>query len=199
MKAEGDFAAETLTVNGTLGVGGAANLGKQAKITGKLTVENEIKGKDIFVSGQLECGEGIEAEKFVSRGSAVIGGLLNADDIEIVYGAVGEGLGHGNSSISEIGGSRVVIRRGSIDKKIRKLPLLGKLFGQNPSVTVTEGIEGDEITLEGVETPRVVGRIVRIGEECKIGTVEYAESIEVAPTSQVQHKIHTEDTALSHK
>lgn len=188
-KTDGNFSADSLNVSGTLKIGGAASLGKHAKIAGKLSVENDIKGGEIFISGQTESGDGIETEKFTARGAVVIGGLLNADEIEIVYGAVGNGLGHGNSTIGSIGGSHIVVRRGGVDKKIRKLPLLSKLFGQNPTVTVTEGIEGDEISLEGVATPRVIGRAVKIGDECKIDTVEYSETLEVSPNAEVVHKV----------
>ena len=190
-RSEGNFSAGTLNVNGTLKVGGKANLGKQTKIAGKLSVEEDVRGGEIFVSGQLESGDGVEAEKLTSRGALTIGGLLNADDIEIVYGAIGNGLGRGNSSIGAIGGSHIVVRRGSVDKKIRKLPFLSKAFGQKPTVTVTEGIEGDDISLEGVATPRVVGRVVKIGDECKIDTVEYSEALEVSPNAEVKEKIKT--------
>ena len=190
-RSEGNFSAGTLNVNGTLKVGGKANLGKQTKIAGKLSVEEDVRGGGIFFSGQLESGDGVEAEKLTSRGALTIGGLLNADDIEIVYGAIGNGLGRGNSSIGAIGGSHIVVRRGSVDKKIRKLPFLSKAFGQKPTVTVTEGIEGDDISLEGVATPRVVGRVVKIGDECKIDTVEYSEALEVSPNAEVKEKIKT--------
>lgn len=188
-RTDGDFSADSLEVSGTLKIGGRANLGKSAKVAGTLATENDIKGSEIFVSGRLETGDGIEAEKLTVRGALVVGGLLNADEVEIVYGSVGNGLGHGNSTIGSIGGSRIVVRRGSVDKKIRKLPLLSKLFGQSPSVSVTEGIEGDEISLEGVATPRVVGRVVKIGDECKIDTVEYSESLDISPNAEVIHKV----------
>ena len=188
-RSDGCFSAEVVNVGGTLKIGGKANLGKQAKISGKVSVGENIKGSEIFVSGHLVCDGGVEAEKLTARGAISVGGLLNADDIEIVYGAVGNGLGKGNSSVGAIGGSHIVVRRGSMDKKIRKLPFLSKAFGQNPTVTVTDGIEGDDISLEGVATPRVVGRVVKIGDECKIDTVEYSETLEVSPNAEVKEKI----------
>jgi hypothetical protein len=53
---------------------------------------------------------------------------------------------------------------------------------------VKESIEGDEITLEGVETPLVVGKNVRIGEGCRIGTVRYSGVLEVSENAAVENK-----------
>lgn len=39
--------------------------------------------------------------------------------------------------------------------------------------------------MEGVTTQRVSGRIVAIGEGCKIDLVQYSETIEVSPDAQV--------------
>jgi hypothetical protein len=49
-------------------------------------------------------------------------------------------------------------------------------------------IEGDEIFLENTKARVVRGKKIQIGEGCKIESVEYSESLEVAPGAHVKHQ-----------
>jgi cytoskeletal protein CcmA (bactofilin family) len=50
-------------------------------------------------------------------------------------------------------------------------------------------IEGDEISLEGVEAETVRGARVEIGEDCVIDKVEYSDKIEVAEGAAVEERV----------
>lgn len=192
VKTEGSFEAKELEVSGALKIGGSAKIEETAKIAGKLAVENTLKGRDLQISGNVETGDGIEAEKITVRGGVTCGGLLNAEEVEIVFGVVDNAHGSDVSTLSAIGGSHIVIRRSTVQKRIRRLPLLAKIIGRPQAVTVSDSIEGDDIALEGTAVPRVVGRVVAIGEGCKIDTVEYSESLEVSPDAEVIHRVKIE-------
>lgn len=192
VKTEGAFRAGELEVNGSLKIGADARIDGKATVAGKLAAENSLKGRELHISGKVETGEGIEAEKITVRGSVTCGGLLNAEEVEIVFGVVDNTHGGDVSTVSSIGGSHIVIRRSSVQKKIRRLPLLSKIVGRTQPVTVSDSIEGDEIAIEGTSVPRVVGRVVAIGEGCRIDTVEYTERLEVSPDAEVLHRVKVE-------
>ena len=95
-----------------------------------------------------------------------IGGLLNAETVELTAAA--------GCSVGDIGGSKITVRR--------EVPgLLRRLFsGAATHSTKVHTIEGDDIALEYVTADVVRGRRVQIGEGCRIGRVEYAETLEAA-------------------
>jgi len=54
-----------------------------------------------------------------------------------------------------------------------------------------ELIEGDDIFLEATDAQIVRGSRVKVGNGCRIDTVEYSESLEVSPRATVQNRIKT--------
>ena len=66
------------------------------------------------------------------------------------------------------------------------MPLFSSLVKRaSGKVQVNNSIEGDEIALEGVVTPRVSGRVVAIGADCEIELVQYSEQVEISPEAEV--------------
>lgn len=168
MRISGSFhVGEDLTVENGAHVSGAMTCGGKVRCvtlscSGGVSVKGDIEGEDVRVSGKLDCG-----------------GLLNAERIDL--------YSHGH--VGSIGGSEIRIHDEEWRKKtkINRMPLLSSLVGagHNGHMTVDELIEGDVVALEYVTVPKVVGRVVAIGEGCEIDLVQYSEAIEIHPKAKV--------------
>ena len=75
--------------------------------------------------------------------------------------------------IGSIGGSKILIESERERNKKRH------------SVNVKSSIEGDEIEIEGVDTPRVSGKTVKIGDYCNIELVQYSDTFEASPKAKI--------------
>jgi cytoskeletal protein CcmA (bactofilin family) len=158
----------------------------EVRIAGTQTVEGTLKAKEITSAGSLKVTEDVEAEKFLSRGGFEIGGLLSAEEIKIELGG---------GKVSEIGGTRIEVRqrgRSRIGEEVERAvgESLGYAFGWSHRWGSLEAdtIEGDEIFLENTKARVVRGKKIQIGEGCEIESVEYSESLEVAPGAHVKHQ-----------
>jgi cytoskeletal protein CcmA (bactofilin family) len=168
MRISGSFhVGEDLIVENGAHVSGAMTCGGKVRCvtlscSGGVSVKGDMEGEDVRVSGKLDCG-----------------GLLNAEKIDL-YSA-----GH----IGSIGGSEIKIHDDEWKKhnKITRMPLLSSLVGGGGRnrMKVDELIEGDIVALEYVTVPKVVGRVVAIGEGCEIDLVQYSEAIEIHPKAKV--------------
>ena len=54
-----------------------------------------------------------------------------------------------------------------------------------------ELIEGDDISLEATSAQIIRGRRVKVGDRCRIDTVEYGESLEVSSKAAIQNQKKT--------
>lgn len=170
LTASGTFSAQTVQVEGL------------ASVSGSLRTEQALTADELRASGSLEAGSvhcralrssgscrvngDVEAETAVLSGAVQIGGLLNAETVEIsVNPAV---------HISAIGGGTIRVLQKDTTT------FLG-IFRTSPGCARIGSIEGDNIELENVEAEIVRGKYVRIGHGCRIGTVEYGEDLEAEP------------------
>lgn len=170
LTASGTFSAQTVQVEGL------------ASVSGSLRTEQALTADELRASGSLEAGSvhcralrssgscrvngDVEAETAVLSGAVQIGGLLNAETVEIsVNPAV---------HISAIGGGTIRVLQKDTTT------FLG-IFRTSPGCACIGSIEGDNIELENVEAEIVRGKYVRIGHGCRIGTVEYGENLEAEP------------------
>jgi len=95
-----------------------------------------------------------------------------------------------SSAAKEIGGERIDVRRGGWREKGILLDGLVKLFaGGGTAALETKQIEGDEVSLEDTEAEVVRGKKVEIGPGCRIGRVEYSESLKVASDAVVKERV----------
>ena len=171
LNSSGAFHTQTdLTVQTQLHSSGSVRIG------GQLTADEilssgcleaaSIHCRDFKGSGSCVVSGDLEAESAVLSGAVEIGGLLNAETVNISTNCA--------VHIGAIGGSSIRITQ----KDVRTL------FG---FIRMASGcahigsIEGDTIELEYVEAEIVRGKYVRIGEGCRIGTVEYGENLEAEP------------------
>ena len=164
LRCSGDVDTPELRCSGSTAIDGRLTGGKMST-SGELRAR-AVHGTELSASGSCRIEEGVEADLIRMSGLYNIGGLLNAETVELTAAA--------GCSVGDIGGSKITVRR--------EVPgLLRRLFsGTAAHSTKVHTIEGDDITLEYVTADVVRGRRVQIGEGCRIGRVEYAETLEAA-------------------
>jgi len=173
-----DVIADEMKVSGSARVDGQVRV-KELKCSGTFKTVKGIASEYIKVSGDLRVGEDVEAEIFKASGGFKIEGLLSADRVEIKLG--------GRCQAREIGGERIEVTRGGWREKGILLDGLIKLFtGGGTAELHTTQIEGDEILLEDTIAEIVRGKTVEIGPGCRIGLVEYSESLKIHPDAVVE-------------
>ncbi len=189
---DGDIKAGTIHCSGSLHAVGSLEAETELHASGSCHVGKDcISHGELHASGSLSVDGGIEAERAKVSGKLTCPGLLNADWVEMKMRS------RNPSRVGAIGGSRIVIEysHGS-DSEGGGFYLFGLRFGRVKEeskgkgiiLRVAESIEGDEITLEGVETPLVVGKNIRIGDGCRIGTVRYSGVLEVSEDAAVENQ-----------
>lgn len=172
----GDAAVGSLRSSGSVKVGGALDCKGTINASGSVKVGQTLTVAEIKTSGSLHCEElhaasvktsgalvvrgGVEAERFHSSGKLEIGGLLNAEEIDIAVSAVNE--------VADIGCSKITVHK----------DWWGIALGARPALRV-KSIEGDVVELESTVAEVVRGRYVRIGTDCKIDRVEYTEDLTI--------------------
>ena len=143
-----------------------------ANCMGDIDVVGTVNADKVKIMGDLEVSGDCNADSFESRGAFRIGGLLSVDEMKVVV--------WGPSRATEIGGSRISVRRRS--------GFLGILWAWDEILSAlhlhqrsgrleAETIEGDEIHLEDTTAQVVRGRKVSIGAGCRIGRVEHAGAL----------------------
>lgn len=159
----GDLKAEELRISGSADLGGALNAGS-LRISGSTTVQKNVDARQIKIDGTLKASGDCSAEIFESNGAFDIGGLLNADTINVnLYGW--------KSRAREIGGGRISVSLGG-SAGFAVLRAIFTLGLYNPSLEA-DLIEGDEILLENTTARIVRGNNITIGRGCNIDLVEY--------------------------
>ncbi|MBQ0125689.1 MAG: hypothetical protein KBS59_05125 [Clostridiales bacterium] len=167
--------AQKIEAAGSFHADGNVTFSEIGKFSGAVHIGGDVKGGKTKACGALKVGGGIEADELVLEGAITCEGLVNAETIDIRFENTSK------SGIGSAGGSKIEI-------KPRK-DMLGKVFFF-PRVTrvfdVAESIEGDDISLSYVSAPAVVGKRVKIGKGCKIGKVQYSESIDISEDAVVE-------------
>ena len=176
-KFEKAVVADDMKVSGIVKVDGPVKV-KELKCSGTFRAAEGIASEYVKVSGQLHVGGDLEAEIFRASGGFEVHGLLTADRIEIRPG--------GRCRAREIGGARIDVRRyGSKDQAGLLDSLLRALSTTWGGEVEAALIEGDEIYLENTRADVVRGKEIQIGPNCKIGLVEYSESLKVHDDAEV--------------
>jgi cytoskeletal protein CcmA (bactofilin family) len=150
--------------------------------TGRLRSNGKIKANTVDSQGYLSAGADVEAEEFISDGSFVVAGLLNAN-------TVGIGI-DGFCMAKEIGGENisVALKKQSHGFSPLVLPFYSLFTGKNVEhdKLKTEIIEGTQVSIENTIAKTVRGSSIKIGPGCRIDKVEYMESFEADPSSTVR-------------
>lgn len=176
-----DVVADELKVSGSGKVEGRAEI-KELKCSGSFRVAQSLSAEYVKVSGSLRVGGDLESEIFKASGGFEIGGLLSADRIEVELG--------GRCQAREIGGETISVRRGGWKDRGLLLDGLVRLFvGGGTAELRASQIEGDDVFLEDTIADAVRGKRIEIGRGCRIGRVEYKESLKVDPNAEVKDKV----------
>lgn len=173
----GNVKAEYLKISGNGKIDGFADIGiftiegrgsvgkdvamKNMKISGKGVIGGNLSGEEIRIQGRAIIDGDCEVENFKSEGQFTMGGLLNADSVDIKL--------YGECRVKEIGGQSIKIKQ----KIFSMISLLKRIF---PVRLVVETIEGDTIEIESTIANVVRGNDIIIGPNCEIDLVEYKGS-----------------------
>ena len=166
LRCGGDVDAPEVRCSGSAAIDGRLTGGKMSA-SGELRAR-AVHGTELSVSGSCRIEEGVEADLIRMSGLYNIGGLLNAETVELTAAA--------GCSLSACG-APAAPGDGEIPGAGRHT---GLFSGAAAHSTKVHTIEGDDIALEYVTADVVRGRRVQIGEGCRIGRVEYAETLEAA-------------------
>ena len=128
---------------------------EQLSGAGRFTVDGDIEGDEVKLSGSVK-----------------VNGLLNAERLHIRVG--------GDCRIGSIGGGEILVERGE-----EKNGFFGLFRKNGTGTLSVSAIEGDSVTLQNTEADVVRGREVVISSGCKIGCVEYSVSLKVEDDGQV--------------
>ena len=164
----GDLTCETAVLRGAMTVGNECTI-QDAKIMGEAYVEN-WKSNTSRVWGRLAVDSQCAAEQMVVRGVLDVKGLFNFDKARI--------LSDHSSHIHEMGGHTLEVRR---SKYFFFLPRLRK-----QAVLKAKSIEVDDIDIDFTHAEIVRGSRIKIGKNCRIGKVEYSESLIVEEGAVVE-------------
>ena len=178
---EGTLQAQNAFISGSFH-GGELRAQGEAHLSGAANLSGGISGGDVRISGSTKLGGDLEGETVRIAGVLRTPGLVNGETVEI---------SPSGSEIGAVGGSKITVKRA--DTVVHPgffARLFRWLFGykerKNETLTVRDGIEGDEIELEYTVCPRVSGKRVVIGPGCHIGEVCYTETCTVSPEAEVQ-------------
>lgn len=175
----GSLKSDDLRVAGNLDVLGDIK-SKNIVIRGGTEAKGNIKADDIGIKGYMTVKKNCEAETFKSEGPIAIGGLLNAEQVDIRI--------HSTCSATEIGGETISARRGhgaTLGHIIKSLFLPADFYNGK---LVADSIEGDEIRLEYTKAKVVRGSSVTIGPGCEIELVEYKKDLRVSGRPLIREK-----------
>jgi cytoskeletal protein CcmA (bactofilin family) len=168
-----DIVTEKMKIFGEADIHGNVTV-KQFKLSGSTDIHGKLVGGDICMYGETTVAGDCEADFFRLKGVVNIGGMLNAEKVEIY-------LHFGDSRISEIGGESIQVRRGKVFSVFKLL----NLFQSHSAELLAENIEGDDIYLEYTRAKVVRGNRVTIGPGCDIELVEYKNEFRQSEKSKV--------------
>ncbi|MCD7776617.1 MAG: hypothetical protein LUH54_04515 [Firmicutes bacterium] len=165
-----------VSVSGSYENKGSVSCDDTFKASGSTKIGGNLKSAYISASGRLSVGGEVEGEDVIFSGSVEIGGLLNAEKIDI-------NVTDGKISIGSIGGGEITVRPRREEQQ--KSRIFGIVASKPRQAVIEDSIEGDVITLEYVKARSVVGRIVKIGANCDIESVQYTESADISVDARV--------------
>ena len=171
--------AEEMRVSGSVRVDGPVEA-KELKCSGSFRAAGDVSAEYLKISGSIRVSGDVEADIFKASGGFEIEGLLSADKVEIHLG--------GRCSAREIGGEKIYVERTSSLGGALLNGLVKMFTGSGAAELRTAQIEGDEVHLESTIADVVRGKRVEIGPGCKIGSVEYTETLKVHDDATVERQ-----------
>lgn len=180
---DGDTAAGEVKISGAGHFGASLECGG-LRVSGAMHVNKTLRAGEVRVSGAIRASD-VEAESFHLSGVADISGLLNAETVEIeFYGAKSSPV-----RIASIGCTTLKAHRSSRCDGGWGLGRLFRSDDKSKPMMEAKTIEGDDIELEYTDAEVVRGSRVTIGEGCRIGRVEYTESLNACESCTIGESV----------
>ena len=182
IKLEGDISCASLCASGSLKADKLSCDGA-LKIAGAASFSGDVFAKSIGISGAFKTSGCISCGELTARGAVKALGNISADEKLDVHGAI--------KSEEEIASKEICVIFDS-DSELTKVR--GEKIEIKPQrrfwlfkrkCYVLSSVEGGEISLEYVTSPKVSGARVKIGDGCRIDLLEYSESYEISPKAKV--------------
>lgn len=175
-KINGNVESDEIRISGGSSITGTLT-GKEITLSGGIKVGGDIKSNLLKLSGEISVGGDMECEEFRLTGGINATGVVNCEKCELELAS--------RSELNELVGANISVReKGGVTGGILKsLLYIGK-----GSLKVNL-VEGDDIYLEHTTCEMVRGDKITIGPGCRIGTVEYAEHLEIHSDARVDNKI----------
>lgn len=190
----GNVASESVTVSGSAKFDGNIDTGRYVS-SGSTSIEGHLHCRVVTSNGSMICGRDIRAEEiknngslrvngdvaaesFKSSGGFHINGLLNASQINVNMS--------GRGFVHEIGGDQISVKYSRLNIISNLLRKLVDQFGYGDYWRLqSEQIEATDVSLEWSKVGIIRGNRVRIGPGCKIGLIEYTETVDIHPKANV--------------
>ncbi len=200
---EGDVQADEVKIAGTQTVEGSLRA-QEITSAGSLKVSEDVEAEKFLSRGGFEIGGLLSAEEIkielgggrvteiggtrleVRRRGRSFWGWRREPRVQIHVRRGPERLGETLEDIFE--------NLGRIGEEVERAvgEGLGYAFGwsqgRGSGYLEADAIEADEIFLENTKARVVRGKKIQIGEGCEIETVEYSESLEIAPGAHVKEQ-----------
>ena len=174
---QGKLRAGELKLTGEAAVRGAIDAGRIGG-QGQLNISSRLRGEQIRFTGEINVGGDCEVGDLTISGAFDVNGLVSAERLELKM--------YGPCKAKEIGGGRLVAKRS------RKSALLNLFKTSNAGALVADSIEGDIVELEHTTAQVVRGNQVTIGQGCRIGRVEYTQTLNIHKSAVVQEMVRQE-------
>ena len=172
-----DLSAGEVHLSGAAKVGGDVRVGDTAKVYGALKAGESLHANGaVEIGGAVKLGGDLEADCLSLDGSVTLGGLINAERMDLCISDESRAQG--------LGGTNISVRAGNGGRKF----LFFGSSGGKKQLTV-DTVEGDMITLENVIAKTVRGIHVSIGKGCRIDRVEYSGELVVNDSPEIGERV----------
>lgn len=145
---------------------------KTFKSSGSVKIEGSLKVSEIKIAGAARIEGSVEAEKFYASGSLVVAGDINTDSLK---------LSITNGSFENIYGDEININSEG--------KFLNEYFHEVVKNIKVKEIEATRICIRDVAADRISGSEVTVESGCKIGIIEYSESLNISNKTKVERII----------
>jgi len=163
LEVEGSLKTERLRVTGNCRTRDRLEAGSVGG-RGEVRAGTGIRSGKIGFTGHIDAGGDVEAETLQLDGALSVGGLLGADSLDVKM--------YGPCRAKEVGGTSIRVRRSRATK------LMNLVRAKADATFSADEIEGDTVELEHTEAKVVRGNRVKLGPGCRIGRVEYRDSLD---------------------
>lgn len=152
------------------------------RVNGFCSIGKEVNTESTKIYGKLEMEGKCNTDYFFANGAIFINDALQAGEVEVV-------LRNSNSKISKIFSDSIVVRKNNATSGLWGwIKALFPILGETGTLKVEE-IRGENIIVEATLAEKIVGQRVVIGSGCKVGLVEYSDTLEISKDAKVGKQV----------